>query len=154
MLLRKMTDATPERGPDGVRFRVDGNAGLAHQAFHVTPESVRERLPMASVDGRLVLVADARIDNRDELIRALDGERMPHDPTDADLILAAFQRWGERSPERLLGDFVFAVWDKAEQTLFLARDALGGRSLCYHFDGRRWSLRCRRSGLTRPGPGY
>ncbi|MFZ1575487.1 MAG: asparagine synthase-related protein, partial [Chromatiaceae bacterium] len=51
--------------------------------------------------------------------------------------LAAFRRWGETCPERLLGDFVFAVWDLAERRLFLARDALGGRGLCYHFDGRR-----------------
>ena len=107
-----MTAAAPHRGPDGVRHWVDGNAGLAHQAFHVTPESVRERQPLASADGRLTLVADARIDNRDELIRALAGEGLPADPTDADLILAAYRRWREACPERLLGDFVFAVWDK------------------------------------------
>lgn len=132
-----MTAAAPTRGPDGVRHWIDGNAGLTHQAFHVTPESVRERQPLASADGRLVLVADARIDNRDELIRALAGEGLPGEPTDADLILAAFRRWGEGCAERLLGDFVFAVWDRVSQQLLLARDALGGRSLCYHSDGRR-----------------
>lgn len=136
-LLRRMTGAAPWRGPDGVRHWVKGNVGLAHQAFHVTPESVRERQPLVSADGQLALVADARIDNREELIRALAGEGMPPDPTDADLLLAAYRRWREACPERLLGDFVFAVWDNAEQQLFLARDAMGGRSLCYHFDGRR-----------------
>ena len=74
-------------------------------------------------------MADARIDNREELIRALAGEGLPPNPTDADLILAAYRRWREACPERLLGDFVFAVWDAADQKLFLARDALGGRSL-------------------------
>jgi asparagine synthase (glutamine-hydrolysing) len=136
-LLRRMTAAAPYRGPDGVRHWVDGNAGLAHQAFHVTPESVRERQPLASADGRFTLVADARIDNREELIRALRGGGLPLEPTDADLILAAYQRWREACAERLLGDFVVAVWDKADQKLFLARDALGARSACYHFDGRR-----------------
>lgn len=135
--LHRMTEAAPYRGPDGVRHWSDGHAGLAHQAFHVTPESLRERQPLASADGRLMLVADARIDNRDELIRALIGEGLPGEPTDADLILAAFRRWGEGCVERLLGDFVFAVWDAANQCLILARDALGARSLCYRVDDRR-----------------
>ena len=136
-VLRRMTAAAPYRGPDGIRHWAGENVALAHLAFHVTPESVLERQPLASVDGRLRLVADARIDNREELLRALAGEGLPPKPTDADLILAAYRRWREACPERLLGDFAFAVWDTAEQTLFLARDALGGRSLCYHFDGRR-----------------
>lgn len=135
--LRRMTAAAAYRGPDGVRHWVDANAALAHQAFHVTPESVRERQPLASGDGRFAFVADARIDNRDELIRALGDEGPTAQSTDADLILAAWRRWGEACAERLLGDFVFAVWDRAEQQLVLARDALGGRSLCYFHDGRR-----------------
>ncbi len=126
--LRAMTGAAPHRGPDGVRYWMGDAAGLAHLAFHVTPESVRETQPLISTDGRYVLVADARIDNRDELLAALRGEPdLPPAPTDADLILAAFRRWGEACPERLLGDFVFAVWDTANRRLFLARDALGGR---------------------------
>jgi asparagine synthase (glutamine-hydrolysing) len=138
LTLRVMVAAAPHRGPDGVGDWSGASAGLAHLAFHVTPESVRETQPLVSADGRFVLVADARIDNRDELIAALRGEPdLPLAPTDADLILAAFRRWGETCPERLLGDFVFAVWDLAERRLLLVRDALGGRGLCYHFDGRR-----------------
>lgn len=135
-VLQRMTAAALHRGPDGIRHWIEGNVALAHLAFHVTPESTREQQPLLSPDGRLVLVADARIDNREELLGALGGD-LPPDPTDADLILAAWWRWGELSLERLLGDFVFAMWDRREQRLFLARDALGARSLCYSFDGRR-----------------
>jgi asparagine synthase (glutamine-hydrolysing) len=136
-VLRRMAAAAPYRGPDGVHYWFKDNAGLAHFAFYVTLESVREQQPLISADGRLTLVADARIDNREDLIDTLAGEDLPAAPTDADLILAAYRRWGEACPERLLGDFVFAVWDTVEQRLFLVRDALGGRSLGYCFDGRR-----------------
>lgn len=140
-LLSRMTASAPHRGPDGVSFWYGDQAGLAHLAFHVTPESVRERQPLASSDHRYVLAADARIDNRGELIGTLRHDPgLPPDPTDADLILAAFLRWGEFCCERLLGDFVFAVWDTLARRLFLVCDALGGRSLCYHFDGRRCVL--------------
>ncbi len=136
--LPAMVAAATHRGPDGVSDWGQPGAGLAHLAFHVTPESLRERQPLLSPDHRFVLVADARIDNRAELIHALrDEPACPPGPTDADLILAAFLRWGERCPEHLLGDFVLALWDSQARRLFLARDALGGRGLCYHYDGRR-----------------
>jgi len=135
-----MAQAARHRGPDGISFWLGADAGMAQLAFHVTPESVRETLPLLSPGGRFALVADARIDNRDELLRALRGEPgfpPSSSPSDADLILASFTKWGEACCERLLGDFAFAIWDAVEHRLCLVRDALGGRSLCYHHDGRR-----------------
>ena len=137
--LSAMISAAPHRSPDGIERWTGDGAALVHMAFHVTPESVRERQPLKSRGGRFVLAADARIDNREELLCALRDEPfLPSEPTDADIILAAYQRWREHCPERLLGDFVFAVWDTPSRSLFLARDPLGGRSLCYCYDdGRR-----------------
>lgn len=92
--------------------------------------------PVASADGRFVAVADARLDNRLELLRLLGGEAVPSPGADdARLILAAYQRWGESSPRHLLGDFAFAVWDRAEHRLFCARDPLGMRQLCWWRSG-------------------
>lgn len=136
-VLHGLVASASYRGPDGVREWLEGPAAFAHLAFHVTPESRRERQPLVSADGRQALVADARLDNRDELIAALRPE-LPPQPTDADLILAAYRRWGTHCPERLLGDFVFAIWEPAEQRLTLVRDALGGRSLCYWRNGARF----------------
>jgi asparagine synthase (glutamine-hydrolysing) len=68
-----MVESSPDRGPDGTGYHIDGNAGFAHLAFHVTPESVNEEQPLISDDGRLVLVADVRLDNREELIAELGG---------------------------------------------------------------------------------
>ena len=137
--LEALTRAAVHRGPDGICNWFGEGAGLAHLAFHVTPESVGEAQPLiGGVNGRYILVADARIDNRAELMSALRGEiPLPAAPTDADLIMAAFLRWGEDCLPRLLGDFVFALWDTTARALLLARDALGGRSLSYHYDGRR-----------------
>ncbi len=78
----------------------------------------------------MTIVHDARLDDREELAKALAPLVSPLDQaSDGDLLVAAWQRWGERSPERLLGDFTFAIWDEARRELFLARDHVGQRVL-------------------------
>lgn len=88
-----------------------------------------------SFDRRLTLVADARLDNRSELLTALDPPSSA--PSDAELILAAWRRWGAACAGHLLGDFAFAIWDAGERRLFAARDPLGVKPF---FHARRGSL--------------
>ena len=80
----------------------------------------------------LAVAADARLDGRPALQDAL-GIRASERPrlTDAELVLAAWKRWGQDSPQRLLGDYAFLVWDGNSHTLFCVRDALGVRPLYY-----------------------
>jgi asparagine synthase (glutamine-hydrolysing) len=132
-LLRRLSEAARHRGPDGVTERLVGDVGFAHLALYSTPEAVHERQPLASRDGRLLLVADARIDNRQELLEELrsTGHLQDGSWTDADLILAAYQRWAAACAGRLIGDFAFAIWDVTQRRLFCARDGLGIKSLCY-----------------------
>ena len=132
-LLGRMAEAAAYRGPDGIRYRVDGNVGLAHLALNSTPESLQESQPLCSADGMLCLTADARVDNRDELYSTLtaSGHLQGKDATDADLILAAYRCWGEACPEHIIGDFAFAVWDGRDQKLFCARDPFGIKPLHY-----------------------
>lgn len=81
-----------------------------------------------------VVVADARLDNRIELLAKLGLAEAQ--PSTAELLLTAYKRWGESCSEHLLGDFVFTVWDARRKTLFLARDQLGARPLfIYRGDG-------------------
>jgi asparagine synthase (glutamine-hydrolysing) len=131
--LEIMVESSPYRGPDGTGYWLEGNAGFAHLAFQLTPESVHEQQPLISADRRYVLCADVRLDNRDELFGKLgfctDPERVVTDP---DLIMAAWFRWGTACPEHLLGDFVFSIWDNQAKKLFLARDPLGGFGVSYH----------------------
>jgi asparagine synthase (glutamine-hydrolysing) len=132
-LLERMAHAAQYRGADGIRYWTQGNVGLAHLALNTTKESLRERQPSSDEKGELFLSADARIDNREELIHIFLQKgilRQPR-PTDADLIIAAYLLWGEASPNYLIGDFAFALWDAPNQRLFCARDSLGVKSLHY-----------------------
>ena len=133
--------AAPWHGPDGTGvWRGEGSV-LAHQALHVTPESRHEEQPLVDEEAGLVLVADARIDNRDELQRTLrrDLRRSVRRDviTDADLILAAYRRWGTDCAEHLLGDFAFAVWDQRRRQLFAARDPMAMRPFYYRIENGR-----------------
>jgi asparagine synthase (glutamine-hydrolysing) len=132
MDLERMVASSPHRGPDGVRYHVEDNAGFAHLAFSVTPESALERQPILDKDGSTLLVADVRLDNRSDLAREMGvPQRRLAELTDPDLLMLAYQAWGDDCPSHLLGDFVFAVWRPREQKLLVARDALGGFSLSY-----------------------
>ena len=128
----RMVDAQAHRGPDGMNVWRDEEVALGHLMMHTTPEAVYEEQPMKSRDGQLVLTADARIDNRDELISRLQLVRPKDRPiTDAELILLAYERWGTDCPEHLLGAFAFAIWDAREEHLFCARDHVGLRPFYY-----------------------
>ena len=130
--LRRMVEAMPHRGPDGTGLWCEGPVGLGHRMLHTTPESLSERLPCEDPASSAVITSDVRIDNRDELIGQLGLRARAHPISDSELVLAAYRRWGERCPERLLGAFAFAVWDRGAQKLFCARDHFGINPLYYH----------------------
>ena len=131
--IRDMVASMAHRGPDGMHVDIGDDAALGHCAMHTTPEAEWERFPLRHPETGVLLTADARIDNREELIRKLDLRRDL--VTDADLILHAYLKWGRSAPEHLIGDFVFAVWDPRTRTLFAARDHIGVRPLYYHIRG-------------------
>jgi asparagine synthase (glutamine-hydrolysing) len=124
-----MSRPMSHRGPDGSGSWQDEGVGLAHLKLATTPESVDEQLPLSV--GPLCVTADARIDNREELIPDLAPGRGGA-PSDAELILLAYQRWGDRCVDKLLGDFAFAVWDGRRRALFCARDPFGVKPFYYH----------------------
>jgi asparagine synthase (glutamine-hydrolysing) len=129
------------RGPEGSAEWTSGSASLGVCLSASTPEAQWETAPLVDEKAGLVLAADARIDNREELIPLLvrDG-RKAHEVGDGALILAAYERWGETCPEKLVGDFAFAIWDSKRQSLFCARDAVGARPLYYHGSGSLFVL--------------
>ncbi|MDH3716372.1 MAG: asparagine synthetase B, partial [Gammaproteobacteria bacterium] len=131
-MLERMSAAAMTPGPDASGYWLTGPVGLAHVAFHVTPESIHETQPLIWGDDQIVVAADVRLDNRDELMRRLREELTTRQPTDAELVLAAYRKWHHQCVAHLLGDFAFAVWDAQARQLFLARDSLGARGLCYY----------------------
>jgi asparagine synthase (glutamine-hydrolysing) len=87
---------------------------------------------IASAPGR---VLDGRVDNRAELHSALAAAGAePRGDTDAELIMRAWQCWGEQSPGRIIGDFAYVIWDGPQRRLLCARDICGIRPLFYYCD--------------------
>jgi len=134
--LDDMSERLLHRGRDGGGAWCEGSVGLGHRLLRTTPESLAEEWPMVTPGGSRVLVADARIDNRNDLIRLLEIPRERGTITDGEVILAAYQRWGRGAPEKLIGDFAFALWDDALKTLFCARDPMGVKPFYYHLSSR------------------
>src|SRR5262249_18316560 len=82
------------------------------------------------------LVFDGRLDNREELLSALkDAPEIEQNCPDPTLVLAAYIAFGERFAERLNGDFALGLFDPRRQQLWLARDAVGIRTLYYYRSG-------------------
>lgn len=128
-----MVASIGHRGPDGAGVWSLGPMGLGHRMLWTTPESLHEKLPLVNESGEIAITADARIDNRDDLIALLGiPGRSRERISDSQLILHAYEKWGEHCPERLLGDFAFAVWDGRRQVLFCARDYFGVKPFYYH----------------------
>jgi asparagine synthase (glutamine-hydrolysing) len=124
--LQDMALGMPGRAPDGVAILVSGSLGLVHGLFRTGTGG--ETFGPATRD-HLSVVADARIDNREDLAAALGVNATGLG--EAELILRAYETWGEDCADRIIGDFAFAVWDERRRTLFLARDPFGARPL-YH----------------------
>jgi asparagine synthase (glutamine-hydrolysing) len=131
-LLGRMTAGQRFRGPDGEGIWRAGSVGLGHTLHKTTLEAEREESP-ASLDGRLFIAADARIDARDELCARLRdcGHDLRTDEPDPVLILHAYDAWGEGCLPRLLGDFSFALWDAPRRKLVCAVDPLGVKPFYY-----------------------
>lgn len=135
--VRRMTDAAAHRGMDDAGYWVSGAVGLGHRMFHTTPESLYERQPLTDETGQLCLTFDGRVDNREDLRRELeaDGFWMRSD-TDAEIVLRAYQCWGETCALKIIGDFALAIWDGRKRQLYCARDFFGIRPFNYFLNDR------------------
>ncbi len=130
-----MLAAAAYRGPDGLRVHLDGGLAMGHASMAVTPEDAQERQPVVSPRTGCVLSADARLDNRAELLAQLP-DRPSSAAGDADLILRAYETWGLEFVTHLLGDFAFVLWDPRQRRLVCARDTSGQRTIFYRAGAR------------------
>jgi asparagine synthase (glutamine-hydrolysing) len=117
-------------GPDGAAQWSGEDIALGRCLYRTLPEDEFDRQPLVGAGGRLVLVADVRLDNRNELLSSLG--RLDTGLSDADVLLLALERWEEKALDRLNGDFAFALWDSERCRLLLARDPTGERPLYFH----------------------
>ncbi len=125
----RILERQAHRGPDGLRAWCDGPLGFGHAALDASGAGAASQ-PLVVEGGRLAVVGDLRIDNRRELIGAL--ERRRRDETDAELVLASYLRWGLEAPCHLEGAFAFVIWDATRQRVVCVRDHLGLKPMTYH----------------------
>jgi asparagine synthase (glutamine-hydrolysing) len=140
-LIEKMTSAMSHRGPDGIHHWVKGNVALGQCMLRTTPESLEEHQPLADEDESLVLAMDGRVDNWEELRRELlgRGARL-RDRSDAELVLRAYEAWGEECLPHIDGDFALIIWDARRRTAFCARDRMGHKPFSYHWRGNTLTI--------------
>jgi asparagine synthase (glutamine-hydrolysing) len=131
--------------------------GFGHALLRGTSDSAEVRQPR-SLEGRVWIVADARIDARDALVAMLRGAGRAVDDGDAaadvDLLLHAYAAFGERLLDHVIGDFAFAVWDAPRRRLFCARDHFGVRPFFYASAGDTFAFASDLDALRAAGDGY
>ena len=130
-LLERMAASLRFRAPDGNSTWMGGAVGFAHALLRTGDAAVAPQ--PCTLDGSTWITADARIDDRADLIRQLEADAPANLSTcdDSQLILHAYHAWGERCVDHLLGDFAFAIWDGRERRLFCARDHFGVKPFFY-----------------------
>lgn len=138
--LSKMLDLLAHRGLDRANLWCQGAVGFGHRLLCTTPESLVEQLPYCDRLKGLTITADARLDNRQELISWLKLDETRKPLSDSQIILEAYQKWGRDCPQKLLGDFAFAIWDESQQQLFCARDFFGIKPFYYYYSDRAFGF--------------
>lgn len=140
MMLERLRHRVEARGWSARQVRGAGSMGLGYAPLFSTPEAIQdierpdEAQTLTHNGLQLWITSDVRLDNRDELASELklDGQEA-RQWSDGRLILEAYARWAQASPQHLRGDFAFAVWDAARQRLFCARDRFGTKPFYYAY---------------------
>ncbi|MFY7837215.1 MAG: asparagine synthetase B family protein [Novosphingobium sp.] len=133
-----MTAAMDFRGQDGIHHHLADGVALGHCAFHTTPGSSEATQPWFSADGMQGLVMDGWLANPDELRAELVARRARlRNHSDAELILHAYDQWGEDCVDHFEGEYGVVIWDGHRRKAMCLRDHLGMRPLHYHWDGQR-----------------
>lgn len=126
-------------GPDSSGSYAKPGLTILYRGFHTTKESRLEKQPFISPSGA-VITWDGRLDNRKDLICKLYRSVSPN-PTDVEIVAAAYEKWREACLAKLIGDWALAIWNPADRSLLLAKDPVGTKHLYYSFDNNHvaWS---------------
>ena len=130
-LLVRMTEQVRHRGPDSGDYYIDGSIGLGHRRLSIIDLATGDQ-PLGNEDGSVQVVFNGEIYNFGEVRQQLEprGHRF-RTSSDTEVIVHAFEEWGEECVTRFRGMFAFAVWDARARVLLLARDRLGVKPLFY-----------------------
>jgi asparagine synthase (glutamine-hydrolysing) len=131
-IIREMVERLRHRGPDDQGIHVAGCIGVGHTRLSIIDLSTQGHQPFADETGRFTVVYNGEIYNYKDLRSWLEGRgHRFRSQTDTEVVLRSYIELGPRCVERLIGMFAFAVWDAADEVLFLARDRIGEKPLVY-----------------------
>jgi asparagine synthase (glutamine-hydrolysing) len=138
-VIEHMANVLHHRGPDDAGVFVDGIAGLGHRRLKIIDLSPAGHQPMSNEDGTVWVTYNGEIYNfqelREELCRR--GHRFSS-RTDTEVIVHAYEEWGERCVERFNGMFALGLWNAQQKKLVLMRDRLGIKPLFYYLDAEKF----------------
>src|SRR5687768_16700388 len=130
-LLWRMNESQHHRGPDAGGLHVEPGVGLGHRRLSIIDLSTGQQ-PLYNEDGSVAVVYNGEIYNYKALIPELQAlGHVFRTKSDTEVIVHAWEAWGEACVTRFRGMFAFALWDRNRETLFLARDRLGVKPLYY-----------------------
>jgi asparagine synthase (glutamine-hydrolysing) len=133
-LLKEMADVVTHRGPDSEGYWADSFIGFGHRRLAILDLSPLGHQPMVSDDGRYILVYNGEVYNFQDLRLQLESQGYSfRSDCDTEVVLKSFQHWGTEAVLKFNGMFAFAIWDKKENCLTLARDRFGIKPLYYYF---------------------
>jgi len=130
-VLHRMNESQRHRGPDEGGLHLEPGLGLGHRRLSIIDLSTGQQ-PLFNEDGSVVVVFNGEIYNYQSLIPELQAlGHVFHTRSDTEVIVHAWEAWGEDCVKRFRGMFAFALWDRNQETLFLARDRLAVKPLYY-----------------------
>ena len=132
-LIDRMNTATIHRGPDNTGVFCGNGVSLGHNRLSIIDTSPRSNQPMQSNSGRYTVTFNGEIYNYRELRKELQPKYDFKTDGDAEVILAAYERWGSESFTKLSGIFALCIFDREKEALIVARDQLGVKPLYYHW---------------------
>jgi asparagine synthase (glutamine-hydrolysing) len=134
--LLHLAEATSRFALDGLSVKTSGRVGMGFQPYYTHARSTLDQEPAFDKYGNL-LTFDGRLDNYADLCSELGLNAIS--AADSQIVLAAFMKWGEHCFSRFIGDWALALWSEREQSLYLARDHAGTRTL--HFENDQGTFR-------------
>ena len=130
-LITRINNIQAHRGPDELGLHQEPGLAFGHRRLSVIDVSTGQQ-PLFNEDQSVVIVFNGEIYNYQELVPELKAlGHVFHTRSDTEVIIHAWEAWGEACVLRLRGMFAFAIWDRNQQTLFLARDRLGVKPMHY-----------------------
>jgi asparagine synthase (glutamine-hydrolysing) len=130
-VLQRMNDSQWHRGPDEGSVHIEPGVGLGHRRLSIIDIATGQQ-PLFNEDGSVVVVFNGEIYNYQQLIPELQAlGHVFHTKSDTEVIVHAWEAWGEDCVKRFRGMFAFALWDRNRQTFFMARDRLGVKPMYY-----------------------